>query len=148
MSVSFNGTSQYIEWSGDPLSGSVNEAVFCWMRPRGATLSGNACAIGMGRFGAGTELGILTIGGTAVRATARDGSASEFAVQSRTLSDTWFAVMGVFASTSSRTIHISGASSVTNSGINNTLSPILLLIITTIQPFIIVYFRYQLIKIS
>lgn len=123
MSVSLNGTSQYIEWAGDPVGGGVNEAIFCWMRPRGTALSGNACPLGMGRFGAGSELGILTIGGTAVRAAARDGSASENAQQSRTLSDNWFAVMGVFTSTSDRTIRISGASSVNNTNLNNTLSP-------------------------
>lgn len=121
MSVTFNGSS-YLELSADLIGGGVSEAFFAWIRPRGASLTGNTAPVSAGRFGAGSELSILTIGGTSVRAQARDGIASNNAERAATLSDTWIPVLAVFASTSSRTIYVAGGSS-TETTLNNTLDP-------------------------
>ncbi len=107
MSITFNG-SAFLEVSADLTGGATDEAIFAWIRPRGATLSGNAAVAGFGRFGAGSEQSILCIGGNQVWAQQRDGSASFTAVQSTTLSDTWIPVLAVFSSDNLRTIRTPG----------------------------------------
>lgn len=122
MSITFNGSS-YLELSSDLIGAGVGEAFFAWIRPRGVSLSGNSAAVSSGRFGAGSELSMLTIGGATVRAQSRDGTGSGYAEQSRTFSDTWFACLVVFTSTSSRTVYISGASPQTNTDSNDARLP-------------------------
>ncbi len=111
MSITFNGTNSEIFLDADLIGGGVNEAVFCWIRPRGASLTGNTVPVGFGRTGGSpTELSIITIGGASVRAQAGNDSVAVFATASSTLSDVWIPVMARFVSTADRTIYVAGAS--------------------------------------
>lgn len=111
MSITFNGTDSKIELSADLVGGSVNEAIFCWVRPRGISLSGNSVPMGLARdSGSPNELSIITIGGASVRAQAGDGTFSANASVSSSLSDTWIPMMAVFTSTGNRTIYVGGSS--------------------------------------
>lgn len=105
MSVTFNGSS-YLELTGDYVGATIAEAMFCWIRPRGASLTGNTAPMSIGVNGAGAELSIITIGGATIRAQSRNGSVSAFAEQAQTLSDTWFPVLARFNSQTSRDIRI------------------------------------------
>lgn len=97
MSLAFNGTTSYLEWAGDIVGSRSSVVFFAWFKPRGVSLSGNTAIVSAGKYGAGTEASLLTIGGTEVRANSRDGSGSATAAASFTLAaDTWTPVAGTF----------------------------------------------------
>lgn len=118
MGLSFNGTTSKLEYTGNVVT-SYPYTQFIWVKMRAAALSGNCAPIGAGQWGAGSELSILTIGSTDVRAQSRDGSASNFAVITTTIaSEVWVPAMAVFNNDHDRTIYWGAATPVQETSTN------------------------------
>lgn len=110
MSVQFNGTDALLEAASDLTGGVYPFAVFAWVRPRGANLtSGAHTAAGSGKWGAGAEMSALQLSATTIAAFSRNGSGSQNIAVTQSYSDTWYAVLAVFTSTTVRSMRVSGA---------------------------------------
>lgn len=122
MSITFNGSSNGLELAANLFGATPFPiAIFAWFRPRGGSLTTPAAVVSSGRFGASTELSLLTINGTSVRAQSLQnaGGAANFAARNKTLSDAWFCAMAVFNSDASRSIRVNGETQADSFEANN-----------------------------
>lgn len=110
MSISFNGTSSKLVWSGAAVS-AFPVTLFCWIKPASATTS--HMALGVGYFGGTQELDIFADGGNNVKAFTNAGG-STFVASTTGIQTTWQPAMAVFTSATSRTIYYADGSAVTS----------------------------------
>lgn len=120
MSVSFNGTSSKLIYTGN-VRNVYPFSMFAWIKPANATA--DMMVGGSGNTSGGQELAMFASGTTAgdpVRAFSRDG-ASSVGPNSTTAIDTanWQPCLVVFTSTTSRTVYYAGGAAVSNTTSNN-----------------------------
>lgn len=121
MSISFNGSSSKLEWSGAIVSG-YPYSMFCWVKPSSAAVS--QMVIGSAGTTNGNEDTIYSDGAGPgkMRAFSRIEAGSVAASSTTSISTSWQPALAVFTNGNSRTIYYAGGAAVTDTTSCSTFS--------------------------